>query len=112
MFTPSIVPSHPDTVYLVEDDYGRLGRAFRETDASKADRETTLEDLLSGQFNDPVRIIAFNAREGWARDVSRELATEAQRRADLEGRELSGTLAAFVEVHTAPARQLSLRLAR
>ena len=111
MFVPSIVPSRPETVYLVEDDYGPIGRSFRETDASKADRETTLQELLSGQYNEPVRVIAFNTTERWSRDVSHELAVELQRRADIEGRELSGTLAAFVEVYTSSARQLSLRLA-
>jgi hypothetical protein len=82
-FTPSIVPSVPETVYIVEDDYGPVGRSFRETDATKADRETTRQDLYSGQFNDPVRVIAFNTREGWSRDVSHELAVELQRRADI-----------------------------
>lgn len=111
MFVPSIVPAAADTVYIVEDDYGPLGRSFRETDVTRADRETTLQDLLSGQYNDPVRVIAFNPGEGWARDVSHELAVELQRRADLERRELTGTLAAFVEAYTSRARQLSLRLA-
>jgi hypothetical protein len=111
VFTPSIVPSTPDTVYLVEDDYGPIGRSFRETDASKADRETTLQDLLCGQYNDPVRIVAFNTSEGWSRDVSHEIAVELQRRADLERRELGGTLGAFVDAYTSPTRQLSLRLA-
>ena len=112
MFTPSIVPAPvSETVYLVEDDYGPIGRSFRETDAAKADRETTLQDLLSGQFHDPVRVIAFNTREGWSRDVSHELAVELQRRADIERCELVGTVAAFVEAYTSPARQLSLRLA-
>ena len=111
MFTPSIVPGSPDTVYIVEDDFGHIGHAFRETEASEADRETTVQYLLTGQYNDPVRVIAFNTREGWSRDVSHELAVEVQRRADLEGRELAGTVAAFVENYTSPARQLSLRLA-
>ena len=109
MFT--IVQSRTDTVYLVEDDYGALGRSFRETDAAKSDRETTVLDLLSGQFRDPVRVIAFNTREGWSRDVSYEMAVEVQRRADLAGEELTGTVAAFVDAYTSPARQLSLRLA-
>jgi hypothetical protein len=103
------VKSVPETVYSVEDDYGPIGRSFRETDAAKADRETTLQDLYSGQFNDPVRVIAFS--EGWSRDVSYELAAELQRRADIEGQELIGTVAAFVEAYTSPARQLSLSLA-
>ena len=103
--------SVPETVYSVEDDYGPIGRSFRETDAAKADRETTLQDLYSGQFNDPVRVIAFNTSEGWSRDVSYELAAELQRRADIEGQELIATVPAFVEAYTSPARQLSLSLA-
>ena len=74
------------------------------------DRETTLGDLYSSQSHDPVRVVAFNTREGWSRDVSHEFAVELQRRADLEGKELEGTLAEFVEFYTKPARQLSLRL--
>ena len=45
MFTPSIVPSADDTVYIVEDDFGsKLGRVYRETDSAQCDRETTLKD--------------------------------------------------------------------
>ena len=94
MFTPSIVPSSDDTVYIVEDDFGpKLGRVYSETDSAQCDRETTLQDLSEGEYNDPVRVIAFNTREGWSRDVSYDFAAEIQRRADLENRELSGTLA-------------------
>jgi hypothetical protein len=31
--------------------------------------EDVLADLLSGQFERPLRIVAFNIAEGWARDV-------------------------------------------
>jgi hypothetical protein len=96
VFTPSIVPSSDDTAYIVEDDFGpKLGRLFRETESAQCDRETTLQDLSTGQYNDPVRIVAFNIQEGWSRDVSSEFAVELQRRADIEGRELTGTLAEF-----------------
>jgi hypothetical protein len=112
VFTPSIVPSSDDTVYLVEDDFGpKLGRVFRETDSSQCDRETTLQDLYTGQYNDPIRVIAFNTREGWSRDVSYEFAAELQRRADIDRVDLTGSLAEFVEYYTRPARQLSLQLA-
>lgn len=110
MFTPSIVPSGDDTVYLVEDDIGRVGRCWRETDSAGADRTTILSGLYAGEYHNPVRVVAFNAREGWARDVSHELAVELQRRADLEGRTLEGTIAEFVQDYTRPERQLSLRL--
>ena len=111
MFTPSIVPAEPDTVYIVEDDFGQIGRVYRETDVKHCDRQTALDDLYRGEFNDPVRVVAFNTREGWSKDVSREFAHEVQRRHDLEGLELTGTLASFVEAHTRTARQLTLRLA-
>jgi hypothetical protein len=112
VFTPSIVPSSDDTVYIVEDDFGeKLGRVFRETDSAQCDRETALQDLYSGQYNDPIRVIAFNTREGWSRDVSYEFAAELQRRADVDRRELTGGVADFIEFYTRPARQLSLRLA-
>lgn len=111
MFTPSIVPSSDDTVYIVEDDFGpKLGRSFRETDSAKCDRETTLQDLASGQYNDPIRVIAFDTSGGWSRDVSTEFAALLQRRADIDGRELTGTLAEFVDFYTGRTRQLSLRL--
>ena len=112
MFTPSIVPAAADTVYIVEDNLGpKFGRVYCETDVTQADRETTLSNLYTGQYYDPIRVVAFNTSEGWSRDVSHEFATEIQRRADLERKELSGRLADFVDAYTQPARQLSLRLA-
>ena len=45
-WTPSIVPNDNDeTVYLVADDFGRLGRAWREADYEATDVETVLRDL-------------------------------------------------------------------
>jgi hypothetical protein len=63
-FTPSIVPPDEDTVYIVEDDYGSIGRCWRETVSTDASRATTLEFLYRGEFNDPARVVAFNPREG------------------------------------------------
>jgi hypothetical protein len=106
MFTPSIVPTADDTVYLVEDNLGSFGRIFTETNAARCDRETILRDLYASQYHDPVRVVAFNTREGWSRDVSYEFAVEVQLRAALLGDDLSGNLAEFVEHYTHPARQL------
>ena len=112
MLKPSIVPSADDTVYIVEDDFGpKLGHVYRETDSAQCDRETTLQDLYTGQYNDPLRVVAFNTAEGWSRDVSHEFVEELQQRADLDRIELEGTLKEFVEFYSRPERQLSLRLA-
>jgi hypothetical protein len=76
-WTPSIVPGGADqTVYLVVDHFGRLGTAYRETDVDHADLETVITDLMSGQFNDPLHVVAFNTAERWAQDVSRDIALE------------------------------------
>jgi hypothetical protein len=47
---PSIVPqdAERDTYLVLEDFGGRLGRAWRETDAESADRATLIRDLLDG----------------------------------------------------------------
>lgn len=79
-------------------------------DTAQCDRDTTLHDLYSGQFNNPVRVVASNTREGWSRDVSYEFAAELQRLADIERTELTENVAEFVEFYTRASRQLSLRL--
>jgi hypothetical protein len=60
------------TVYLVEEDFGRLGRAYLGTDAAEADRETIIRNFISGQYESPGRVVAFNTagRAGRRRAVS------------------------------------------
>jgi hypothetical protein len=70
----SIVPAPTSTVHLVLDDFGRLGRAYREVDETHADADSLIECLLSGHYSDPARVIAFNLEEGWVRDVSAQVA--------------------------------------
>ena len=109
---PSIVPSgHDQTVYLVINNFGNLGTAFPETDVDKADLETLIGDLMSGQYSDPVRVVAFNTAEHWAEDASEDAAREIMRRLDLAGHELPSSIQAFVDRHLGPDRQLTLRLA-
>src|SRR5271156_194557 len=65
-WTPSIVPNGDDqNVYIVVDDFGPTGRAYRETDVETADLETTINDLLAGDYSNPVRVVAFNTAERW-----------------------------------------------
>jgi hypothetical protein len=111
-WTPSIVPSGADqTVYLVVDNFGRLGTAYRETDIERTDLETVITDLLSGQYNDPVRVVAFNTLEHWAQDVSKDIALEIQSRCDIDGHDVPETLRDFIDNYAGPDRQLAMRLA-
>ena len=111
-WTPSIVPNgHDQTFYIVVNNYGTLGPAFAETDVGEADLETTITDLMSGQYSDPVRVVAFNTTEHWSEDASEDVAQEIMRRLDLAGGAQPSSLAAFVDSHIGPDRQLTLRLA-
>ncbi len=96
--TPSIAPreANPDT-YLVLEDFGaRLGRAWRETDEQATSRETLIDDLMHGQYDHPLRIVAFNTSEGWSRDVTKDIADELRRRL-VEYDDVPISVTAFVE---------------
>jgi hypothetical protein len=101
-WTPSIVPKGDDqNVYLVVDDLGRNGRVYREADVELADLETVILDLLSGEYKNPVRVVAFNTSEGWSQDVSGDIAQELRRRCDLQMRDVPSNIQDFVERHDA-----------
>ena len=72
--SPSIVPGIDRDVFLVLDDFGRMGCAWRETNVEDTDLEAVIQDLLEGQYSNPVRVIDFNLSEGRVRDVSEEVA--------------------------------------
>jgi hypothetical protein len=65
---------------ILDDLGGRLGRTWRETDEDDTDRETLIRDLLDGQYSNPAWIVAFNAGEGWSRDVTENIADELRER--------------------------------
>jgi hypothetical protein len=59
-WTPSIVPYGADqTGYLVIDRFDGLGSVYREAEVERTDLETVITDLMSGRFNDPIRVVAF-----------------------------------------------------
>ena len=99
--SPSIIPGIYRDVYLVLDDFGRIGWAWRETDVEDTDYETVINDLLEGQFANPVRVIGFNTAEGWSKDVSEDVARELRQRCGAQDRELPDFLERFVEPYTA-----------
>src|SRR5689334_20300497 len=116
--SPPLVPEGFDVdVYVVLEDYGQIGRAYREVDEEKGDRETLIRHLIEGQYEHVVRIVAFNTAQGWSRDVSTEIAREVVERARAEGEELTGPVRQFVdwELERAERRRVSaasLRLGR
>ena len=110
--SPSIVPEAVDQdIHLVLDDFGALGRSWRETDEAEIDRETVIVSLLDGQYANPVRVIAFNTAEGWSRDVSEDIADELVIRLATLDEDAPAGLQAFIDRHRTPAaEQLPLPL--
>jgi hypothetical protein len=110
-WSPGTVPYGADqTVYVVVDRFGS-GSVYRETGIERTDLETVIDDFLTGQFNDPIRVIAFNTLEHWANDVSRDVAQVIEDRCDIAGEPVPEHVRDFVENNVATARQLAYRLA-
>src|SRR5258707_13722378 len=98
-WTPSIVPTgsgDAQTIYLVVNNSGHLGTAFAETEVEQADLETVITDLMSGQYSDPVRVVALNTAENWVEDVSQDVARQTHRRVHLAGDDLPFSIEAFI----------------
>ncbi len=95
--SPSIAPNELERdIYIVLDDFGRLGKAWRETDEAGTSRATLVRNLLDGQYENPVRVVAFNTAEGWSRDVTVDIADELRRRY-FEYTEVPESVLKFVE---------------
>jgi hypothetical protein len=93
------------TVYLVLNDHGQFGIAYDETDPAEADRETIIRNFLTGQYNDALRVVAFNTAEGWSRDVSDDIAGEVLERAFDADDNLSEDTKRFIDRHVTPGEK-------
>jgi hypothetical protein len=110
-WTPSIVPNENDrTVYLVAEDFGKFGRAWTEADYATADLEIVIQDLLTGQYQNPIRVVAFNTAERWSEDVSEDVAHELRRRCDLQMHDIPFFLQDFTDRYEGRYRDIQLPL--
>jgi len=85
-------------LHIVECRFGKV-RYFREMDLADADHEMLIRDFLSGEFDHPCRVIAFNTGEGWSRDVSEDIARTVVERACQGAQALANGVRAFCERH-------------
>jgi hypothetical protein len=110
--SPSIVPADrlDRDIYLVLEDFGaRAGCAWRETDEADTELEGVLQNLLSGQYAYPVRIVSFNPVEGWSRDATSDVADAlAQRAADTDA-DVPSALQDFIAANA--TRRFDMQLA-
>jgi hypothetical protein len=101
---PPDLPDNDVTVYLVLNDY-RTGLAYVETALDEADLETIIRNFIAGEYDSALRVVAFNAAEGWSRDVSENIAGEIIDRAyDAVGTLTEGTKR-FIDRHIDQERQ-------
>ena len=109
--SPNVPYGADQTVYLVVDSFGSRNSVYREAEFERADLETAIGELLSGQFNDPVRVIAYNTLEHWTEDVSEQIAAEIQSRCDIDGQPVPEHARDFVAAHGVLSRRPVLRFA-
>jgi hypothetical protein len=57
---PPLAPHFDVTVHIVLDDFGKAGRVYREIGEEETTLGSVVDDLLTGQFNKSVRVVAFN----------------------------------------------------
>jgi hypothetical protein len=69
-----------------------------------------IDDLIAGQFNNPIRVIALNVSEGWSRDVS-HVAWELLKRVAKDDKPLGGAARRFAEFHLGEAELLRAGIA-
>jgi hypothetical protein len=108
---PSIVPRGDEhDVYVVEHQSFEHGRIWGEVNAEAPGFESIVMDLLTGQYTDPIRVVAFNVAEGWCRDASAEVAQELRRHCDLQQRDIPFFLQDFVDRYEGRYRDIQLPL--
>ena len=70
--SPSLVPEAVNQdIYLVLDDFGALGRRWRETDEAEIDRETVIISLLEASIESGSRSCLQHRRRLVARRIGR-----------------------------------------
>jgi hypothetical protein len=105
------VPNENDhTVYLVANDFGKPGRAWAEAEYEKTDLEAVIQDLLTGQYSNPIRVVAFNTAERWSEDVSAEIVKELRLRCDLQMRDIPFFLQDFTDRYEGRYHDIQLPL--
>lgn len=71
-----------------------MAGVYRETDTQYVDRATLIRDLIDGQYDEPVRIVAFDPQTA---DVSAEIAKAVSDLAWTESKKLSEGVIDFCE---------------
>src|SRR3569832_991639 len=108
MRSPPLVPAFDFETCIVFEDFGTF-RVYRETGENEVDRETVIRHIINGQYEKPVRVVAFNTAEGWSRDITEDIGREILNRASRSAEPMSRSAQSFVEWATGDDVPLGLR---
>lgn len=100
-----------NTIHFVLADFGRLGSAWVERDQNETDLESTIRFISELQVDKPLKVIAVDVGEQWAREITEDVAREILSRHEKAGEPLHDKLAAFIEKHVPDHVALSIRRA-
>ena len=92
-----LVPTLDLDLHFVLCDFGALGTAYVETVPTEVDRDTIIRNMMSGEYDHPLHVIAVNPAKGWARDVSEDIARALVETAVRGGQSLPPGTQGFVE---------------
>ena len=109
-WTPSTVPNEKSDRLPSGQRFRKTGRAWAEAGYERTDREAVIQGLLTGQYSNPIRVVAFNTAEGWSEDVSEDIAHELRRRCDLQMRDIPFFLQDFTDRYDGRYRDIQLPL--
>jgi hypothetical protein len=94
---PPVVPALDLELHFVLCDFGTLGTAYVETAPTEVDRDTIIRNMMTGEYDHPLHVIAVNPAKGWARDVSEDIARALIETAVRGGQSLPPGTQSFVE---------------
>ena len=78
-------------------DFHQFGIAFVETKPEAADEATIINNILGGEYEAPLAVIAVDLAAGTSRDVSIEIARKVELAAEIDQSTLTDGVQAFVE---------------
>jgi len=93
------VPYGADQTLFVVEDVDATRNALSCVRMERADLASIMTDMLCGQFNAPVRVLAFNTLEHWIKDISDDVALEIQTLCDINGEDVPEHIGDFVRNH-------------
>jgi hypothetical protein len=72
----TLVPDHPtgNIVYQVFDDLGLSGRVWREIDGAKTGARNIAREIIDGDYQRPIKIVAVDLHENWVWDMTEDVA--------------------------------------